>query len=575
VLGILSLILWSLIIVISLKYLVLVMRADQQGEGGILVLTSLIRESGANVRRWRAGAILVGLFGTALLYGDGMITPAISVLSAVEGLEVILPASGPFLLVITSGILVALFMAQRRGTDRIGRVFGPVMLLWFTTIGALGAAEIGRNPSVLRAADPRHAITFFADHGFGGFLVLGSVFLVVTGGEALYADMGHFGRRPIRIAWFTLVLPGLTLNYFGQGALVLADHSTISSPFYLLAPSSLRIPLLILATAATVIASQALISGAFSLAMQSVQLGYFPRLRIEHTSQYQRGQVYVPAVNWGLMVSCIVLVFAFRSSTGLAAAYGVAVTATMLITTVLFAQVARSRWHWPRWALAVLIPPLLVVDLAFLGSNLFKIPNGGWVPLVIGLALLAVMTTWKTGKEIINRRLREGEIPLDAFIDEVRNNRMPRVPGMAVYLYAKPFAVPPMLVSNVRYHHVLHQRVLLVAVTVEDRPRVHPRRKLEVHHSGEGIAQIILHLGYMESPNVPAALEADAMELGFHPLDAYYFLGRETILVTDAPGMARWREHLYTLLARNSRAAAPFFGLPPERVVEVGLQVEL
>ena len=574
VLGILSMILWSLLIVISLKYLVLVMRADQQGEGGILVLTALLRDP-AGKRRLTTAAILIGLFGTALLYGDGMITPAISVLSAVEGLEVAAPSTSPYVLAITAAILVALFAAQGQGTERVGRVFGPVMVIWFTTIGALGAIEIAGHPAVLRAIDPTHAIRFFADHGFGAFLVLGSVFLVVTGGEALYADMGHFGRRPIRLAWFTLVLPGLVLNYFGQGALVISDHSTVSSPFYLLAPSSLRVPLLVLATAATVIASQALISGAFSLAMQSVQLGYLPRLRVEHTSPHQRGQVYVPAVNWILMVASITLVFAFRSSSGLAAAYGVAVTMTMLITTGLFAMVAHRRWQWPIWALALVIPPLLVVDLGFLGANILKIPDGGWVPLLVGLAVLAVMTTWHTGKQIINRRLREGDIPLQPFVDELSSGKITRVPGTAVFLYAKPYAVPPMLVANMRYNGVLHQRVILLAVHVEDQPRVHPRRRLEIDHIGNGVTQVVLHAGYMENPSVPGALEADAMELEFHPLEAYYFLGQETILVTDAPGMARWREHLYTYLARNSRPAAIHFGIPPDRVVELGIQVEL
>jgi KUP system potassium uptake protein len=550
------------------------MRADQQGEGGILVLTSLIREPKRR-KRLVGAAILVGLFGTALLYGDGMITPAISVLSAVEGLEVTVPSMGPYVLFITAAILVGLFAAQRQGTERVGRVFGPIMVIWFTTLGILGIVEIAGHPSVLRAVDPSRAIGFFVDHGFGALLVLGSVFLVVTGGEALYADMGHFGKRPIRLAWFTLVLPGLVLNYFGQGALVISDHSAVESPFYLLAPSAMRIPLLFLATAATVIASQALISGAFSLAMQSVQLGYLPRLRIEHTSPRQRGQVYVPAVNWILMVASITLVFAFRSSGGLAAAYGVAVTMTMLITTVLFAMVARRRWHWPLWTLALLIPPLLAVDIGFLSANILKIPDGGWVPLVVGFSVLAIMTTWHTGKRIINRRLREGDIPLEPFVEELATGRVGRVPGTAVYLYAKPFAVPPMLVTNIRYHGVLHERVILLAVQIEDRPRVHPRKRLEIHHLDAGITQVIVHAGFMERPSIPAALEVDAMELGFHPLEAYYFLGLETVLVTDAPGMVRWREHLYTYLARNSRSAATHFGIPPDRVVEVGVQVEL
>jgi KUP system potassium uptake protein len=566
VLGILSLILWSLIIVISIKYLAFVMRADQQGEGGILVLASLISpQDESNDRRRRTTIlILIGLFGTALLYGDGMITPAISVLSAVEGLEVSSPSLGPYVLEITVLILVGLFLLQRRGTGSVGKIFGPVMIVWFTVLGALGLHEVLARPEVLRAVSPTYALSFFANHGFKGFLVLGSVFLVVTGGEALYADMGHFGRRPIRLAWFSLVLPGLLLNYFGQGALVLGDPSAVENPFYLLAPHALRVPLIILATTATVIASQALISGAFSLAMQSVQLGYLPRLRIEHTSARERGQVYVPAVNWALMVACILLVFGFRSSTNLAAAYGVAVTATMVITTVLFYVVARDRWGWPHWIAGPLATGFFIVDVGFLSANLFKIPKGGWFPLVAGALVFAVMTTWKTGKRIVGERVRGGE-----------KTKPVRVPGTAVYMYGRAFHAPPALVTNLRYNHVLHEQILLLAIKVEDTPRIHPRRALTIDHLHEGITQVVLHVGYMQQPNVSRALEADAAELRFHPLDAHYFLGRETILVTDRPGMAPWREHLYALMARNARNAAAYFGIPATRAVEVGVQVEL
>jgi KUP system potassium uptake protein len=576
VLGILSLILWSLLIVITVKYLLFVMRADQQGEGGILVLASLVtpKQEGSKTRR-RTILILIGLFGTALLYGDGMITPAISVLSAVEGLEVATPSLGPYVLEITAVILVCLFMIQRRGTGSVGKMFAPVMILWFATLGVLGAIEIGARPDVLRAVNPAYALSFFADHGFKGFLVLGSVFLVVTGGEALYADMGHFGRRPIRLAWFCLVLPGLLLNYFGQGALVLGDPSTVENPFYLLAPHGLRIPLIVLATAATVIASQALISGAFSLAMQSVQLGYLPRLQISHTSAHERGQVYVPLINWSLMVACILLVFGFRSSTNLAAAYGVAVTMTMVITTILFYVVARDHWNWPRWAIGPLALVFFVVDASFLGANLFKIPKGGWFPLVAGAAVFAIMTTWKTGKKIVTERVRGADVPLDAFCQGIRKSQPTRVPGTAVYMYGRPFAAPPALVTNLRYNRVLHEHILLVTIVVEDTPRVHPRKALTIEHVGQGITQAILHVGFMQQPNVPKSLEADAAELRFHPLDSHYFLGRETILVTDRPGMASWREHLYALMARNARNAAAYFGIPADRAVEVGVQVEL
>ena len=575
VLGILSLILWSLLIVITIKYLTFVMRADQQGEGGILVLAALVTPKDGAVNRRRTILILIGLFGTALLYGDGMITPAISVLSAVEGLEVSAPSLQPYVLEITVVILIGLFALQRRGTGSVGKIFGPVMILWFIVIGALGVSAIAARPEVLKAVNPGYAISFFADHGFKGFLVLGSVFLVVTGGEALYADMGHFGRRPIRLAWFGLVLPGLLLNYFGQGALVISDPKAIENPFYLLAPSALQWPLIILATTAAVIASQALISGAFSLAMQSVQLGYLPRLKIEHTSDRERGQVYVPAVNWTLMVACILLVFGFRSSTGLAAAYGVAVTATMVITTILFYVVARDHWHWPRWSIGPLALVFLTIDLGFLGANLFKIPKGGWFPLVAGAAVFAVMTTWKTGKRIVNERVRGGSVPLDAFCQSIEKSRPIRVPGTAVYLYGRPFTAPPALVTNLRYNRMLHEQILLVSIVVEDTPRVHPRRSLKIDHMGQGITQAVLHVGYMQQPNVPRALEADAAELRYHPLDSHYFLGRETIIITNRPGMAPWREHLYALMARNARNAAAFFGIPAERAVEVGIQVEL
>ena len=572
-LGVLSLIFWSLVIVISIKYLVFVLRADQQGEGGILVLTAMITTGKPGVGR--RAMILVGLFGTALLFGDGMITPAISVLSAVEGLEVAAPGLEPYVLPFAAAILVALFAIQQNGTATIGRAFGPVMVLWFVVLGVLGVESVVDHPDILRALHPAYAVDFFTDHGFSGFLVLGSVFLVVTGGEALYADMGHFGRRPIRLAWFALVLPSLLLNYMGQGALVLSDPTAVENPFFLLAPSGLRIPLIALATMAAIIASQALISGAFSLAMQSSLLGYLPRLRVEHTSRVARGQVYVPAINWSLMAACLALVFGFRSSSNLAAAYGVAVTATMAITTVLFAAVARERWKWPWLGVAAMTTVFLAIDLAFLGANLFKIPAGGWFPLVVAAVVFTVMTTWKSGKRLVGERLREGDIPLRAFVDSLEARPPHRVRGTAVYLYRRPFSAPPILITNLRLHGVLHEQVILLSVEVEDIPRVHPSRALEVHHLGRGITQAILHVGYQQQPDVPRALEADATELRYHPLDSYYFLGRDTILVTGRPGMAPWRERLFAVMSRNTRNAASYFGIPPARAVEVGLQVEL
>jgi KUP system potassium uptake protein len=573
VLGILSLILWSLVLVISIKYLILVMRVDQQGEGGILVLTSMLAPAGRSRRRWLL--LAVGIFGTALLYGDGMITPAISVLSAVEGLEVTSEGLQPYVLEITVVILAVLFLVQRRGTGTVGAMFGPVMVMWFASLAVLGSGQIVAHPQVLAAVNPVQAIRFFGNNGFTGFAVLGSVFLVVTGGEALYADMGHFGRRPIRLAWFSLVLPALLLNYFGQGALILGDPAAIDQPFFRLAPDFARIPLIVLAAAAAVIASQALISGAFSLAMQSVQLGYLPRLHVEHTSARQRGQVYVPAVNWGLMVACILLVVGFRSSSHLAAAYGVAVTMTMTITTVLFSVTARERWHWPRPVVALVSAALLTIDLGFLGANLLKVPKGGWFPLVAGAAVFIVMTTWKRGRELVSDRLRAGDIPLETFAESLEEHPPTSVPGTAVYLYSRPLAAPPALVANLRYNHVVHERVITVAVQVEGVPRVHPVRRVEILPIRGPFVQVIVHVGFMEPPSVPAALAQRASDLGFHPMATTYVLGRETVLVTPRPGMAIWREHLFALLSRNARSAATYFRVPSDRVVEVGVQVEI
>ena len=485
VLGILSLIFWSLVVVISIKYLALVMRADNHGEGGILALTALIGGASSQVgrRRW---LIYLGLFGTALLYGDGVITPAISVLSAVEGVEVATPVLRPYVIPIAVIIIVGLFLIQHRGTGAIGSVFGPVMAVWFVVLAVLGLAQIVRHPNVLMAINPGHAVSFFAHNAGFGFLALGSVFLVVTGGEALYADMGHFGRKPIQQAWFVLVLPALLINYFGQGALLIADPSAIDSPFYRMAPTWALYPLVILATVATVIASQALISGAFSLTRQAVSLGYLPRVRILHTSAAEIGQIYIPSVNYLLMLACVGLVFGFRTSGNLAAAYGVAVTATMVITTLLFHAVAVDRWGWNRWAAGVVIAALLGVDLAFFGANLFKVPDGGWFPLLVGVVVFSGLTTWKTGRRLVAERTRRGQLPIERFIESLAKNRPGRVPGTAVYMFAEAGPTPPALIANVRHNETVHERVVIVSVHTADIPHVSQARRARVHDLGEG-----------------------------------------------------------------------------------------
>ena len=575
VLGLLSLIFWSLIVVITVKYLVFVMRADNQGEGGILALTALVTPDGHRRSRIRFTLIVVGLFGTALLYGDGMITPAISVLSAVEGTEVATDALDGWVIPISCAILVGLFVAQHRGTASIGKVFGPVMVVWFSTLGVLGLVHIADEPSVLRALVPTHAVEFFLDNGFKGFLALGSVFLVVTGGEALYADMGHFGTRPIKLGWFGIVLPGLVLNYFGQGALLLGEPDAIENPFYRLVPESFVLPLVVLATMATVIASQALISGAFSLTMQAVQLGYAPRFRIVHTSDRAVGQIYIPAVNWVLMVACLGLVVGFRSSTALAAAYGVAVTMTMVITTVLFAVVAAERFGWPMPMIGALAGTFLLVDLAFFGANVFKIPDGGWFPLVVGAVVLTLLTTWRTGRSIVNERISKARIALEDFMAGLDEEPI-RVPGTAVFLFSVPHAAPPALIANHRHNHVLHEQVVVAAIETAEVPRVPPAERATVHDHGEGIASVVLRYGFMEEPDVCTGLqEGAAADLGIDPDTVDFFLGSEQLIVTSRAGMARWREHLFAFMSRNATTAANYFGLPPERTTIVGMRVEL
>ncbi len=573
-LGVLSLIIYSLLLIISIKYIAIVMRADNQGEGGILALTALLPQ-----RNGRAGwplLVLLGLFGAALLYGDGMITPAITVLGAVEGIKVVTPLFDAYVVPVAVVILIAVFAIQRHGTHRVGRLFGPIMVVWFVVIAALGVTWLIREPVVLTAVDPRHAVTFFQEHGWHGFAVLGAVFLVVTGGEALYADMGHFGKRPIRYAWFSLVLPALLLNYFGQGALLLENPAAAEQPFFLLAPGWALLPLVVLATAAAIIASQALISGAFSLTQQAIQLGYCPRLDIEHTSHHEMGQVYVPQVNWALMFSTLLIVIGFGSSTALAAAYGIAVTLTMVITAILLQVVAIERWGWsPLFAYSI-TGVFLVIDLAFFGANALKITHGGWLPLAIGAVLFTLMTTWKTGRQLVAARLKARAVPIERFLETVQSAHPARVPGTAVFMTATPLGTPPALAHNLRYNKVLHEHVVTLMVTTQPVPHVPEQDQILVRPLGHGVFEVVVRYGFMEDPNVPQALDlASQSGLPLDEDDVTYFLGRETLIATKTPGMALWRERLFVFMARNAVRATTFFRLPPERVVELGVQVEL
>jgi KUP system potassium uptake protein len=581
--GVASTVFWALVIIISIKYLALVMRADNHGEGGILALTALVlprREAAApNRSRQLTGAALVlvtlGVFGTALLYGDGLITPAISVLSAVEGFEVASSAFADWVIPMSVIILILLFSVQSRGTAGIARVFGPVMVVWFAVIGLLGVRQILDHPGVLKAVWPGYAVAFFADEPVNAFLSLGSIFLVVTGGEALYADMGHFGRRPIQLSWYTWVFPALVLNYFGQAALLSADPEAIENPFYRLAPGWAVTPLAILATVATVIASQALISGAFSLTSQAIQLDYIPRLEVRHTSGTHIGQIYVPLVNWLLMAGCVGLVIGFRSSSALASAYGIAVTATMAITTLLFFKVVQSRFGWSVTKATIVVLPLLVVDLAFFSANIPKIPHGGWFPILVAVVLVTQMTTWRRGRELVAARLRRAEVPM---VDTVANlgANIVRVPGTAVYLFKDAEATPPALIANLKHHSVLHEHVLLLAIEVSEQAYLDPAQQVSVTDLGGGVHQLRICHGFMQEPDVPAAIAG--VEIGGERLDpdaVTYFLGDELVIAGEIEGMHPWREHLFVLLDRSADSAARFFDLPIDRVVTVGTHVEI
>ncbi len=576
VLGVLSLILWSLILVISFKYLVFITRADNRGEGGILALMSLVAP--ARDARGKRALILVamGIFGAALLYGDGMITPAISVLSAVEGLGVATTLFDPYIIPITIVILIGLFFFQSRGTASVGAIFGPITLVWFAVLAVLGVVSIAGHPAVLAAVSPTYAAVFFVRNGLPGFFVLGAVFLVVTGGEALYADMGHFGRRPIRLGWFAIVLPALLLNYFGQGALLLANPEAAHNPFYRMAPGWALYPLVALATLATIIASQAVISGSFSLTMQAIQLGYSPRLNIEHTSAEEIGQIYIPSINWILMLATIGLVLGFKSSTNLAAAYGVAVTTTMVITTLIFYVVARRLWNWSVLKAGSLCVFFLCFDLSFFGANLLKVTDGGWFPLLVAGIVFTVLMTWKRGRQILQGRLSAAAVPIDFFKRNVLADAPIRVPGTAVFMTGNPNTTPPALLHHLQHTKVLHERIILLTVVTEEIPHVAPDDRLDVSDLGDGFYVMTIHYGFMQDPNVPRELmRAKKFGFDYKPMQTSFFLGRERLLATKKAGMAIWREHLFAFLSRNSQPATAFFHLPPNRIVELGMQVEL
>jgi KUP system potassium uptake protein len=580
VLGVLSLIVWSLILVVGVKYVTFILRADNQGEGGVLALLALVtsRSEGGEPDRLRSRAILVvlGLFGSALLYGDGIITPAISVLSAVEGLEVATTSVRPFVLPITVVILVGLFLMQKRGTAGIGAIFGPATLVWFLSIAAAGLPWVARRPEVLGAINPLHAVRFFAEHGLHGFLLLGSVVLCITGGEALYADMGHFGRRPIRWAWYTVVAPALIINYMGQGALLLERGEAVrANPFFGLLSGWLVYPMVAVATVATVVASQALISGAFSLTQQAVQLGYCPRVTIIHTSGTAEGQIYIPEVNRILMVACIALVLAFRESSNLAAAYGIALTITMTITSILFFQVT-GRWGWAMWKRASLLAIFLVVDLAFFGANTVKIAKGGWFPLAIASAVFVVMTTWKKGRRTLGRHIIANTLPTELFLNDVRSTQPYRVQGTAVFMTSNPDGAPPVLLHHFKHNKVLHEQVILLSVQTRHVPEVPAEKRIAIKELGEGFWQVTATYGFMESPDVIECLTlCNQLGLPVDPSAASFYLGRETLLTSGRSHMAQWRKVLFAILSRNARPANMFFNIPPNRVVELGTQIEL
>ena len=576
VLGILSLVTWTLVMVVAVKYVSFIMRADNRGEGGIMAMMALAQRASRGHPRMRRMVVLFAILGAALFYGDGVITPSISVLSAVEGLEVTAPSLDHYVVWIAVAVLLALFWFQKHGTGRVGSVFGPVMCLWFATIGAIGAWNVFRHPMVLRALDPWYAVQFFQQHHWGGFLALGAVVLCVTGAEALYTDMGHFGRKPIRLAWFGFVMPGLLLNYFGQAALLLHHPEAARNPFYLAAPDWARLPLIVLATAAAVIASQAVISGAFSITRQAIQLGFIPRMPVVHTSTEAIGQIYLPWVNRFLLVLVVLVVIGFGSSNALAGAYGIAVTGTMAIDTALFLVVARRMWNWGIARVTAVALVFLLIDLSFFGANTLKIPDGGWFPLVLGVALFTVLTTWRRGRELVMREIKQSGLALEPFITSISEHPPTRVAGTAVFLTSNADSVPHALLHNLKHNKVLHERnVILTADTLET-PFADPDERIQIEDLGHQFFRVTLRYGFAEDPDLPARLQRCAAKgLGFEMMDTTFFLSRETIVATERPGMALWRDKLFAFMARNALPATAFFRIPGNRLIELGTQVEI
>ena len=580
--GVLSLIFWSMVLVVTLKYVAIITRADNKGEGGSLALLALVNRKVGTSKRWSVGIILLGVFATALFYGDSMVTPAISVLSAVEGLTTVNPDLAPWVIPIAVALLIFVFAIQSRGTAKVGALFGPIMMIYFLVISVLGIVQIAGRPDViLHTLNPLNAVTFFVTDGWRAFLALGSVVLAVTGAEALYADMGHFGRKPIGVSWLFFVMPALMLNYMGQGAMLLAlspaeAGEVVRNPFFFLAPEMLRLPLVILATMATVIASQAVITGAFSVTQQAIQLGFIPRLRITHTSAAAQGQIYIPVVNWALMVIVILLVLTFRDSSNLAAAYGIAVTGAMFIDTCLLSVVLLSLWKWKPWVAVPLLALFFLVDVAYFTANLTKVPDGGWFPLLVGIIGFTVLTTWAKGRQLMLARMREASMPVEIFVKSAAGSAT-RVSGTAVFMTTSASGVPHALLHNLKHNKVLHERVMLLTVKIEDVPYVEEERRFELKDLGSGFYRLILRYGFMEESNVPDALaKVETCGPQFRMMDTSFFLARQTLLATGTrPGMALWRERLFSWMLRNAESAMEFFKLPPNRVVELGSQVEI
>ncbi len=581
--GVLSLIFWSMVIIVALKYVTVIMRADNKGEGGSLALLALINRTvtEGEKKKWTMGIVLLGVVATAVFYGDSMITPAISVLSAVEGLTTVQAGFEPYVIPTAVGILVALFAIQSRGTAKVGLMFGPIMLIYFATLAALGLMHIVKHPDVfVQMLNPLNMFKFYLAEPLPAFIAMGSVVLAVTGAEALYADMGHFGRRPIKFSWLYFVMPALMLNYMGQGAMLLSQSpadalETVKNPFFFLAPEMLRLPLVILATLATIIASQAVISGAFSVTQQAIQLGFIPRLRITHTSQHAAGQIYIPVVNWALMVMVILLVLMFGSSSNLAAAYGIAVTGAMLIDGVLISVLLFSLWKWPMWKALPLLFIFFTIDILYFSANLLKVPDGGWFPLLIGAIAFTLLTTWAKGRKLMIDRMAEAALPIEVFIKSAATSAT-RVPGTAVFMTTSMTGVPHALLHNLKHNKVLHERVMLLTVRIEDVPFVVSERRMETKDYGAGFYRIIIRYGFMEEIDVPAAL-AMIKTCGpqFKMMDTSFFLARQTLIASARPGMAIWREKLFAWMLRNAESAMEFFKLPTNRVVELGSQVEI